>query len=49
MHPEGNEPYEDEPLAVPGQEYALNFQEDKDGIPAVTLEARFTKTCSVNE
>ena len=49
MHPEGNEPYQDEPLAVPGQEYALNFEDDKDGIPAATLEARFTKISSVNE
>ena len=49
MHPDGNEPYQDEPLAIPGQEYVLSFEEDKDGIPAATLEARFTKTCPVGE
>ena len=49
VHPEGNEPCQDEPLAIPGQEYVLNFEEDKDDIPAATLEARFTKICSVNE
>ena len=43
MHPDGNAPYQDEPLAIAGQEYELNFEEDKDGIPAETLEARFTK------
>lgn len=49
MHPNGNEPYQDEPLAIPGQEYVLNFEEDKDGIPAATLEARFTKICPLSE
>ena len=43
MHPDGNAPYQDEPLAIAGQEYELNFEKDKDGIPAETLEARFTK------
>ena len=38
---------QDEPLAVAGQEYALNFEEDKDGIPAETLEARYTKVIPV--
>ena len=49
MHSDDNEPYQDEPLAIPGQEYVLSFEEDKDGIPAATLEARFTKTCPVGE
>ena len=47
MHPNGNALYQDEPLAVAGQEYALNFEEDKDGIPAETLEARYTKVIPV--
>ena len=49
MHPDGNAPYQDKPLAVAGQEYELNFEEDKDGIPAETLEARYTKIIPVNQ
>ena len=48
MHPNGNAPYQDEPLAVAGQEYILNFEEDKDGIPAEMLEARYTKIIPVD-
>ena len=39
IHPDGNAPYQDETLAIDGQEYDLNFEEDKDGISAETLEA----------
>ncbi len=48
MHPNCNAPYQDEPLAVAGQEYVLNFEEDKDGIPAEMLEARYTKVIPVD-
>ena len=33
-----NLPYQDEPLAIPGQTF--NFEEDRDGIPRDVLEAR---------
>ncbi|XP_065059440.1 uncharacterized protein LOC135692765 isoform X1 [Rhopilema esculentum] len=41
-------PYQDEPLALPGQA-RVNFEEDKDGIPRETLEARFEKRVAVND
>ena len=41
-------PYQDEPLALPGQA-RVNFEEDKDGIPRETLEARFKNRVAVNE
>ncbi len=44
MNPYGGEPYQDEPLAIAGQEATLNFKEDKDGIPAETLESRYIET-----
>ena len=40
-------PYQDEPLAVPGQARVV-YEEDKDGIPRETLEARFEKRIAVN-
>ncbi|CAB4028332.1 Hypothetical predicted protein, partial [Paramuricea clavata] len=43
MHPDGNAPYQDEPLAIVGQDYNFRFEEDRDGISPETLEARFTK------
>ena len=43
MHPDSNAPYQDESFAIAGQEYELNFRENKEGIPAEMLEARFTK------
>ena len=49
MNPYGSEPYQDEPLAIAGQEATLNFEEDKDGIPAETLESRFTKIIPVSD
>ncbi|XP_028408213.1 uncharacterized protein LOC114530791 [Dendronephthya gigantea] len=49
LHPDGNAPFQDEPLAIVGQEYKLNFEEDKDGIPAQTLEAKYTKLIPVND
>ena len=33
-----NHPYQEEPLAIPGQTF--NFKEDRDGIPCDVLEAR---------
>ena len=41
-------PYQDEPLAVPGQA-RVNYEEDKDGIPRETIEARFEKRIAVND
>ena len=41
-------PYQDEPLALPGQA-RVNFEEDKDGIPRETLEVRFEKRVAVND
>ena len=41
-------PYQDEPLAVPGQPRVV-YEEDKDGIPRETLEARFEKRIAVND
>ena len=49
MNPYGGEPYQDEPLAIAGLEATLNFEEDKDGIPAETLESRFTKIIPVSD
>ena len=36
---QGFAPYQDEPLAIPGQP-AFHFEEDKDGIPHAVLAAR---------
>lgn len=41
-------PYQDEPLAIPGQPRVV-YEEDKDGIPRETLEARFEKRIAVND
>ena len=41
-------PYENEPLAVPGQE-VLNVEQDVDGIFPDTLESRFDGNISVNQ
>ena len=41
-------PYQDEPLAVPGQPRVV-FEEDKDGIPHETLEARFERRIAMND
>ena len=41
-------PYQDERLAVPGQPRVV-YEEDKDGIPCETLEARFEKRIAVND
>ena len=41
-------PYENEPLAVPGQE-VLNVEQDVDGISPDTLESRFDGNISVNQ
>ena len=43
-------PYQDEPLAIE-EEGALqyHFEEDPDGIPRETLEARFEKTVAVDQ
>ena len=49
MHPDGNAPYQDEPLAIVGQDYDFRFEEDRDGISPETLEARFTKICPVSQ
>jgi hypothetical protein len=49
MNPYGGEPYQDEPLAIAGQEVALNFEEDRDGIPVEILESRFTKITPVSD
>ena len=40
-------PYQDEPLAIPGQPRVV-FEEDKDGIPPETLEARYEKRVGVD-
>jgi hypothetical protein len=49
MHPDGNAPYQDEPLAIVGQDCDFRFEEDRDGISPETLEARFTKICPVSQ
>ncbi|CAB4009929.1 Hypothetical predicted protein [Paramuricea clavata] len=49
MHPDGNAPYQDEPLAIVGQDYDFRFEEDRDGISPETLEARFMKICPVSQ
>ncbi|CAB4042141.1 Hypothetical predicted protein [Paramuricea clavata] len=49
MHPDSNAPYQDEPLAIVGQDYDFRFEEDRDGISPETLEARFTKICPVSQ
>ena len=40
--------YQDEPLAVLGQARVV-YEEDKDGIPRESLEARFEKRIAVND
>ena len=49
MHPDVNVPYQDEHLAIIGQDYDFRFKEDRDGISPETLEARFTKICPVSQ
>jgi hypothetical protein len=41
MCSDGNVPYQDKHLAVAGQEYALDIEGDKDGIPIETLRKPF--------
>jgi hypothetical protein len=49
MHPDGNAPYQDEPLAIVGQDCDFRFEEDRDGISPETLEASFMKICPVSQ
>ena len=48
VHLGANAPYRGEPLAVPCQRPAYRFDEDKDGIPVATIEARFERRVNVD-